>query len=295
MKIAVLLQCHKCPEQINLILNVMRHPAFDFYVHVDKKSDIISAITKRDDIMILNDRIDVQWGHVSQVDSELRLFGSALKNKEYDFFWLCSGQDFPIKPLETIVSWFERHPNNDFVDLVSSRNFGAGIQNNFDKRNEIYFPDWLLGKENVRRIAKRAYTELTGGYARTFKWAKRKPVNGLKFYFGSAWVCLSGRTLRWMWEYLDNHPEYYHYFRNCNCPDESFFQTLLMNSPYAGNRMDYLHYVDWSEGKNNPKILTSEDLPEMLQSDKLMARKFDITVDESVLKELSHYVTEGTL
>ena len=64
---------------------------------------------------------------------------------------------------------------------------------------------------------------------------------------------------------------YYAYFKNCNCPDESFFQTLMMNSSYADRRMDYLHYVEWPEGMNNPKVLTMDDYHKLVVSEKLMA------------------------
>ena len=44
MKIAILIQCHKNPEQINLLLNRLNHPDIDCYVHVDKKADFTDKI-----------------------------------------------------------------------------------------------------------------------------------------------------------------------------------------------------------------------------------------------------------
>ena len=41
MKIAFLMQCHKNPEQINLLLKALKHPQVDVYVHVDSKSESI--------------------------------------------------------------------------------------------------------------------------------------------------------------------------------------------------------------------------------------------------------------
>lgn len=89
-----------------------------------------------------------------------------------------------------------------------------------------------------------------------------------------------------MESYLKSHPEYIRFYRNVNCPDESFFQTLLMNSPYKNKRADYLHYVDWSEGGNNPKVLKIEDLENLMASDKLMARKLDTEVDSRIIDEI---------
>ena len=199
----------------------------------------------------------------------------AHKKGDYDLFWLCSGQDFPIKSAEYIVHWLEAHENHDFLELFPSKNNGLDHENNYDKRNTIYFPEWMLGKEFWKRLVKRIYTEMTGGYNRTFSLFRRKPIDGMRFFFGSQWICLTCKTLNWMIEYMEAHPEYYQYFKNCNCPDESFFQTLVMNSPYAELRMDYLHYLEWPMGKSNPKVLTIEDYQKLVDSDKLMARKFD--------------------
>ncbi len=288
MKIAVLIQCHKNPAQINKMLNALRHPSITFFVHVDKKSSIGKALLSGKDVIQLPDtqRVDVQWAKISQIDATLNLLEYARKKDSYDFFWLCSGQDFPIKPTDQIVRWFEEHSENDFLELFPSKNTGLDHENNYDKRNAVYFPNWMLGRGSVQRVAKRLYTELTGGYNNTFRYARRSPVNHMRFFFGSSWICLTRRTLDWITDFLNSHPEYYEFFKNCNCPDESFFQTLVMNSPYADYRMDYLHYVDWSEGNSNPKVLRTEDLDRLLASDKLMARKFDADIDECIIMRL---------
>ena len=292
MKIALMIQCHKNPEQINLFLDTMMHPSIDFYIHVDKKSNIGEKIIKREDVRILPDscRIDVRWADISQVDATLNLLRYVFNQGSYDFYWLCSGQDFPIKPIGEIVRWFELNTNSDFLEVLQSKNTGAPVENNFDKRNAVFFPRWMLGGDNWKRVVKRIYTELTGGYNRTYRWARRKPVNDLKFYFGSQWFCLSQRTACWILAYLDVHHEYYRFFQNCNCPDESFFHTLVMNSPYASDRKDFLHYLEWPEGKSNPKILTMSDLDSLLNSKKLMARKFDVGIDSRIIDELTRRI-----
>ena len=288
MKIAVLIQCHKNPEQVNLMLEAMRNPSFIFFIHIDKKSAMKSRMIRRKDVIFLPDsyRVDVQWGKNSMVDATIHLLEYAQSKGDFDFYWLCSGQDFPIKSMDYIIQWFETHKENDFIQLFNTKNSGENHENNYDKRNAVYFPEWMLGKETWKRVIKRVYTELTGGYNRTYGWARRKPVNGLRFYYGSSWICLTKRTLQWITRYLQEHPEYHQFFQHCNCPDESFFQTLVMNSPYAGKRADYLHYIEWPEGKNSPKILTTEDISKLAASDKLMARKLDLSIDASMINEL---------
>lgn len=293
VKIAMLMLCHKNSNQVNQMIDSLRHPSISFYIHVDKKSDIGPSIKRSENVFFVpeNNRVNVRWGSISQVDASINLMRFAQQHCEYDYYWLCSGQDLPIKQVDTIVNWFKKHNGHDFYELFKSRNTGLSCENNYDKRNAIFFPKWILGKGAMRRIVKRVYTELTGGYNRTYNWAKRAPVNNLQFYFGSSWVCLHNNTIKWIMRYLKDHPEYYRFFMNCNCPDESFFQTLAMNSPYKENRMDYLHYVDWSEGNNNPKTLKIEDKEKLFRSDKLLARKFDSTVDNQIIEEILQHIS----
>ena len=76
-------------------------------------------------------------------------------------------------------------------------------------------------------------------------------------------------------QYLKQNNLYETFYKWSSCPDESFFQTLLMNSPYADTRKDYLHYIDWSEGKSSPKNLTYQEFDAIINSEKLFVRKID--------------------
>ena len=81
MKIAFLMQCHKNPEQINLLLKALKHPQVDVFVHVDSKSENIrDDIAKDEGIYLLSKRecIDVQWAQFSQVKATLNLLNAAI-------------------------------------------------------------------------------------------------------------------------------------------------------------------------------------------------------------------------
>lgn len=285
MKLAMLMLCHKNPDQINMLTHQMKNSDIDFYIHVDKKSDISRDLVTNDQVHLLPDklRVDCKWATFSLIQAELNLLAFAAKQRPYDFYWFCSGQDFPIKSTSYILNYLGNHKCNIFLDLRVSQNWG-GVHNNLDKRNEIYYPSFLFGRSNGKRLLKRLYVEITGGYNKTFRPFKRFcPFNS---YFGSQWCCLPGEMVDWILEYLQNHHNYISYFKHCSTPDESFFQTLVMNSPYKDKREDYLHYIDWSEDKSSPKILTMNDIEKLKHSGKLMARKFDIAFDRRVVEEL---------
>ena len=102
MKIAYLIQCHKSAEQINELIKRLSADTeeynTDFYIHVDAKSDICDKIITAENIILLKKRVNVKWGHISQVEATLELMSTAVNaNKGYDYLWLISGQDYPIK------------------------------------------------------------------------------------------------------------------------------------------------------------------------------------------------------
>lgn len=292
MKLAVLIQCHKCPEQINRLLDVMKSDEVDFYIHVDRKSDIADEIEKRADVHILppERRVDVMWGGFSQVEATLKLLDEALITGGYDYYFLISGQDFPVRPIRELIEFLENDNGANYVDLFPSLNNGLCKQNNLDKRNQIVYGDRIMGRGKFARIMRRLWVAVTGGYGRTFGIFRRKNVLNLKFYFGSQWWCLSKDFVEYATEYLAKTPQYAEFFRKASCPDESFFQTLLMNSSYSDTRKEYLHFIRWEEGKSSPENLTLSDFDEAIASGKFMARKID--GDFALIDKLTKCVTK---
>lgn len=65
----------------------------------------------------------------------------------YDYYWLISGQDWPLRSADKIAEFFMQHNGENFIQYWSSKNFGKHIQNNFDKRNQIYFPEGIIGRK----------------------------------------------------------------------------------------------------------------------------------------------------
>lgn len=167
----------------------------------------------------------------------------------------------------------------NFVQYWDSKNHGNHKQNNLDKRNQIYFPIKFIGPKPWQKIIKRGWVELTGGYNRTWKIFERKQL-GIDFYFGSSWWALKRETIDWIMQYLTIHSEYYKFYENATCPDESFFQTLVMISPYADENTDYLTYLHFQKGANSPDILTEDDLQRAKESKYLVMRKVDMDVDD---------------
>ena len=281
MRIAILIQCHKNPKQINLLLERLNHPDIDCYLHIDKKADFTDKIIHRENVFVLPDekRVAVKWAQISQVTATLNLLNVARSGGGgYDYYWLISGQDWPLVTAEEIVRFFETHKNRNYIQYWNSKNHVGHRPGNLIKRAALYYPLSIIGKQSWQRVIKRAYVEITGGYNRTWKIFQRKQPC-FKFYFGSQWWALNRETVEWICTYLKNNEDYYKFYTNTVCPDESFFQTLVMMSPYADESTDFLTYVQFQMGANSPDILTRKDYKKAKKSGYLIMRKVDMAVD----------------
>lgn len=223
--------------------------------------------------------MSVEWAQISMVTATINLVEEAHRHGKYDYYWLTSGQDWPLYSADEIVNFFKNHDGENFIQYWDSKNYGNHLQNNLDKRNQIYFPLWMIGRRLWQKVVKRGWVELTGGYNRTWKSFMRKQLQ-IEFYFGSQWWALTGETVEWIINYLGQHEDYYIFYKNTVCPDESFFQTLVMLSPYADENTDYLTYLHFQKGANSPDILTEDDLQRAKESKYLVMRKVDMDVDD---------------
>lgn len=228
-------------------------------------------------------RVSVEWAQISMVTATINLVEEAHRHGKYDYYWLISGQDWPLYSADEIVNFFKNHDGENFIQYWDSKNYGNHLQNNLDKRNQIYFPLWMIGRRLWQKVVKRGWVELTGGYNRTWKSFMRKQLQ-IEFYFGSQWWALNRKTVDWLVGYLHEHKGYYEFYRNSVCPDESFFQTLVMRSPYADDKTEYLTYLQFPKGANSPDILTEDDLQRARESKYLIMRKVDMNVDDSFLQ-----------
>ena len=279
VKIAYMMQVHKNSDQINNLIKQLDDGNSDFYIHIDKKSNIKNSIMIKENVFLISDCIDVKWGQISQVKATLLLM-KEVKNSgmKYDYVWLISGQDFPIKSNKHIQDFLIQNKGYNFINLLSEKEYEY---NRYLKRNETWYPTWGASPKFIMRVIRKLYNYITGGPRRSL--IKRQNYLNVDFQFGSSWFTITYDTMLYILEEI-NKNEYMKYFKNCICPDESVFQTIIYNSRYKDTIRDYLTYVDWSEGKKNPKILNSDDLDKLTNSNKLMARKFEYPIDDKILK-----------
>lgn len=284
MKIAYIILCHKNPDQINKMINVLNTPESDFFIHVDKKSSIGSKLISASNVYILpkEKRISIFWGDISMIKATYNLLEVVFNSgKVFDYIWLISGQDFPLKCGNSIQQYLNKHKGENFIQIIDRHNTGY---NRFLKRNELYYFDCMKKMTPLSRILKLIYIFLTGGVNKTMLF-KRKNLLNLDFYFGSQWWTLTYECAREIFDMMKD-PKYLNFYKHCLVPDESIFQTLYMKSNFKNTYSDILTYIDWDNNSNHPKTFKIKDYNALIDLEYLMARKFDENIDDEVIEKI---------
>lgn len=280
-KVAVLILCHKDFSLVERFINQFSEDYFDFFIHVDKKVTQDIKFLEKSNVYILCDclRVDVKWGGISQVEAILNLLNEAMKN-QYIKYLLASGSDILIKNSLQLYDKIATNEHN-YITLFEDKT------GRFKKRNELFYFNFMLKNTFFSKAIKNIYMLLTGGKKRTFYIFKRKFAQKYNFTFSYTWFCFSHSFVKYIFLFLQKNSTYKSDFRFSLNPDESFFATILINSPYKDSIKNGLTYVDWSQKKRNPKILTIKDFETLMKSDFYLARKFDINVDLEIINKLT--------
>jgi hypothetical protein len=107
-------------------------------------------------------------------------------------------------------------------------------------------------------------------------------------YGGSNWWSLSRSCLEYALNYSKENPEFKKALKYTFAPEEIFFQTILMQSPFKNDLVnDNLVYIDWEfRNGNRPAHLDISDLEKLNNSHKLFVRKIISPVSDELKNEL---------
>ncbi len=285
MRIAYLVLCHKNPSQVELLIDQLDSVDVDFYVHIDKKIDNFK-LRDRKNLFVLpsESRVDVQWATYSMIEAELNLINAMFRfssDRKYDYAVLMSGQDFPIKSNKQIIEFLETHTGSNYIEIISHNN---NLFKGYLKRTELYFFNFMQRKTFISKAIRKIYLILFGN----IKAFKRKHPADLSLEFGSQWWVLSSDFLRWVCNFLDKNPEYAEFYKHSMTPDESFFQTLIVSSPFSETIRPRLTFMTWNNSDNHPDTLDKQNIEEVINSyDYLFCRKIeDINVAKYIQDRL---------
>jgi len=280
MKIAHLILAHKNPQQLARLLKAMEHPGFDFYIHIDQKTDAapFAYLFNNRNVFPIQNRTKIYWAGYGTIQACVNGFEEIL-TKDYDYVNVMSAQDFPVKSASYIYQYIEGRKGKEFITCRSVVDEWTEALPRVTRYHFINFR--FPGRHKIEAVANRILP------------ARKYPLPHT--IVGRAnWFTVTAGAATYLLDFINNRPEVVRFFKFSWGADEIIFSTILYNSPFKDAIVDNLTYVDWdSPDKGHPKILTIDDLPNLKATDKLLARKFDADIDSNVLNLLENWITSA--
>jgi hypothetical protein len=251
MKIAYLVFAYKNPQLLKREIERLSSEDSAFFVHIDQKSNIaeFSEITG-ENVFFTERRVRVQWAEFSGVEAILLLVRQALQSSQrYDYFVLLSGSEYPLRSASYIHAFLEANRGVEFIDLVKVPCEAAGKP--LSRINTLrYSLDQPYLRFVMRALAK------IGLAQRDY----RKYLGNMAPYAGNTWWALTRDSCEWILQFVADNQCISDYFRNVFAPEESFFHTILGNSPFASRTRRNLVFEDWTLSGAHPATIGERHL-----------------------------------
>lgn len=262
MKHAYLIMAHNQFLSLQELVATLDNARNDIYIHFDKKVKTLPDLsTKFSNLVVLDKRVNVIWGDVSQLKAEYALYKASFQEGKYSYYHLISGTHFPLKSNDGLHKWFDGCNGACVLRKVSLED--AEIQMRFGQYH--FFLKHLISR---KKFVNKAYHL---GWRMMLSIQKRLGIKrDTSFIKGKAsqWCSLNEDAVKML---LQNERESLKRFRRTFCCDEFFVRSVIEDSGIPviyDNRICYVEFV-----RTTPKRFSEEDFDKLMASDALFFRK----------------------
>ena len=288
MKHGILLIAYHNIEHVVRFINKFDDD-FRVFIHWDKRSplsaDERNLLMRSGKVAYIGQEHQVNWASFGIVRATLTLCKEALKYENIDYMHLVSDADYLATDVSTIKSFFETHNGINLLDYekfpVKAWNEGGYDRVKFYHRLEKYNIRVDVNDEN----------KYLGEIAEQREKTQFKPLPPYDLYGGSAWWSLTSDCVKYL---VGHEKEITEYFVDTMFPDESFAQTIIMNSLFAATVVnENKRYIYWSKKHGStPAILDMEDLVPIIKANDFFIRKVDPVISGKLLDALDEAVVD---
>jgi hypothetical protein len=294
MKIAYIVLAHENPRQIIRLIRRLEAPDVSFVIHIDLGAGNrvfrpIHDTFANSPNYVFAKRVRVTWGSFGIAHGIMKGIEALCESGfDYDYAFLVSGQDYPLRPNEAIKARLEARCGEEMLDSTPLPIDGWGPEGGLGRLNRYHF--FLFGHRFTYPPYENTPLKSLGSTLLSLFIEKTREVPlGYAGYGGSTWWCLTRDAVVYMHDFLESREgkQLTQFFKTTANTAELMYQTILSNSPFQERLSDYdPWFIDWSAHGSHPAILTSEWFDQMAASDKLFARKFDMRVDSRILDRI---------
>lgn len=291
MNNAILILAHKDFSLLSHMVDYFYRDCYVF-IHIDRKADVakkyVTTLLQKPQVVAVYRKYNVNWGGYSILKAELFLFKEALRLCDATYFHLISGQDYPIKPLTAFLDFFERNKSLNFISCGSIGDNRLGRKNAYF-RYQYFLPyDYFHGSRRQvwRKINRFVNIQKKVGISRGI------PVQFDKIYCGSQWLSIPLETVKTIVEYTNERPAFYHRLKCTFAPEESYFQTLIVNLCTCESVVfKNYRFIRWkNENNNSPANLSMIHFHLLVESEDFFARKMDERYCKNVIENIDKYL-----
>ncbi len=294
MNIAYLISAHTDPTQLRRLVEAL-HPDAEFFIHIDRKSDIapFRQLLPQPNVHFLEDRVDVRWGTINEWYYQLAMLRASLAHPtHFDRLVTLSGMDYPLWSNGQITEFFEEKRGTELLaamPMIEERR-----PNDIQREVRPYLTLPLIGNRWNQRLGILLRKAIGAtGYKRSFTFT----VGGETWreYKGAAWWAISEELARHVVETYDEHrDDILRQFRHQHCPAETLLQTIAFNSQEWRSRCiefpcherstlaekTLLHHIEYAD---TVRVWRAEDYETLTASGKMFARKFTSDASEGLM------------
>ncbi|MBN1600228.1 MAG: hypothetical protein JW915_01405 [Chitinispirillaceae bacterium] len=286
MKNAFMISVYMDPDQFYRLVVSLNENA-DFYVHCDSKTDqsmFEEKVLQFENVTFVKKRFHVNWGGFAQVQLQKELLKAVIESGQEYLRVIClSGMDYPIWSNREIHKYFVSNENTEFISGMNISRFVTDPE----QRKKIVKYHLLRDIKISNAKLKRIFT----GSARILMTAIpiRKNdyilINNKRYsvFVGSDYWALTFKCAKYVYKSMCDERKLMNYFKTSFVPSEMCTQTIVFNSEFGKNALEYkshiyegiaaltpLHYIDYN---GFIKIFDECDYKLLKESGKMFFRK----------------------
>jgi hypothetical protein len=297
MSLALFILAHKNAPQVARLFHTVHRPEDLVVLHFDRRADASLHLLGRElarahrNVIVLRPRT-ILWGGSRMAEVQIEAMAAALNaSGRWHHFLNLTGQDFPIKPLADLDAHLAARPDANCVSWFDP--VFTPLWSNARDRLRRYYLEWPwldallrlpgLGRRLRALLGWKNHLPHVPGYSR--RWPDFHYYGGANHVVLSRAACeyltkdsTARRIVRWL-----SHSAH---------ANEIVFQTALLNSPLAATIVNtHLREIDFPPHSPHPRTFKNTDFDRLVASPHFFARKFDESVDITILERLTAHVS----
>ena len=262
MKHAYLIMAHDQFLSLQELVATLDDARNDIYIHFDKKVNSLPELsTQFSKLVVLDKRVNVIWGDMSQIKAEYALYKASFQEGKYAYYHLISGTHFPLKSNDDLHKWFDECGGACVMRQVPVSE--SEIQKRFGQYH--FFLKHLVSK---KKSVNKAYHF---GWRMMLSIQKRLGIKrDSSFIKGKAsqWCSLNEDAVRML---LQNEKISLKRFRRSFCCDEFFVRSVIEDSGIPMIYDNRICYVEFR--RTTPRKFAESDFDKLISSEALFFRK----------------------